>query len=334
MLRFTVVLFFLTLAWTVSAENSQQLTSAAAAGRIYQVEGLLAQGADVNATNSAGRPALVMTAYNGNQRTLALLLGAGADVNAVDGQGNMGIGVSLGGPDRYFGAGFTGRLASDPPGEGFLYLWMDMPSISHCQAKVAVGSDADVEQAEAELMDFARVIERYSNKIQLVRTLAVLAIARQRLGKRGEALRALERAVTMARKGNLFLPFVELGTSMVELLRQLPSESRFATRVERLVDTFGKPQARSAREAEVENSQIQQAAAIGNLEGLTNRELDVLELLSRRLQNKEIAARLGISSHTVNSHLKQLYQKLGVHGRREAVEQAVAVGVLERNPLD
>ena len=39
---------------------------------------------------------------------------------AVDGRGNMGIGFSIGGPGMYFGAGFTGRLASDPPGDTIL----------------------------------------------------------------------------------------------------------------------------------------------------------------------------------------------------------------------
>jgi DNA-binding CsgD family transcriptional regulator len=61
---------------------------------------------------------------------------------------------------------------------------------------------------------------------------------------------------------------------------------------------------------------------------LTNREREILALLADGLGNKQIAARLGISTSTVKTHLEVSFEKLGVTSRAEAVAAAVRDGWL------
>jgi PAS domain S-box-containing protein len=60
---------------------------------------------------------------------------------------------------------------------------------------------------------------------------------------------------------------------------------------------------------------------------LSPRERQILALLATGLGNKEIAVRLRLSPHTVSSHLKNLYGKLGVSNRAQATARAVAHGI-------
>ena len=61
--------------------------------------------------------------------------------------------------------------------------------------------------------------------------------------------------------------------------------------------------------------------------GLTRRELNMLEFLKSGKSNKEIARDLGISPNTVKTHLTNLYEKLGVTNRTQAVTKAVELSI-------
>ena len=61
---------------------------------------------------------------------------------------------------------------------------------------------------------------------------------------------------------------------------------------------------------------------------LTPRELDVLRLVAQGLSNKEIAAGLDLSPHTVKYHLASVLAKLGVRSRTEAVSRGIRTGLL------
>lgn len=62
---------------------------------------------------------------------------------------------------------------------------------------------------------------------------------------------------------------------------------------------------------------------------LTAREIDVLRLLSLGYTHASAASRLGLSAHTVTSHVKKIYAKLGVHAAGAAVMRAMKLGIIE-----
>ncbi len=63
-------------------------------------------------------------------------------------------------------------------------------------------------------------------------------------------------------------------------------------------------------------------------EPLTERELELLDLLAEGISNKLIAHRLSISEHTVKTHVASIFAKLGVSSRTEAVSQAIRRGLV------
>jgi DNA-binding NarL/FixJ family response regulator len=62
--------------------------------------------------------------------------------------------------------------------------------------------------------------------------------------------------------------------------------------------------------------------------GLSDREIEVLQLLADGMSNKEIAAKLFISTQTVKTHIAHIFEKLGVSDRTEAVASALRRGLV------
>jgi DNA-binding NarL/FixJ family response regulator len=74
--------------------------------------------------------------------------------------------------------------------------------------------------------------------------------------------------------------------------------------------------------------EIQSAGQIdGELDCLTDRERQVLALLTKGVTNKDIADTLMISTNTVKRHLKAIFEKLEVHTRAAAVAKALSAGL-------
>jgi len=70
------------------------------------------------------------------------------------------------------------------------------------------------------------------------------------------------------------------------------------------------------------------AAPAATASPLTAREREVLQLIAKGLSYQHIAQALQMSPHTVTTHIKQIYRKLEVHSRGEAVFEALQLGLL------
>ncbi|MBN1886554.1 MAG: hypothetical protein JW850_01135 [Thermoflexales bacterium] len=129
---------------------------------------------------------------------------------------------------------------------------------------------------------------------------------------------ALERALALAEPQGYVRTFVDEGPSMARLLYQAAGRGA-PEYTGRLLAAFGQPSGEQPGLA---------AKQRGLVEPLSERELDVLRLIAEGLSNRDIAARLVISLSTVKGHTSQIYGKLAVHNRTQALAKARGLGIL------
>ncbi|MEM7336025.1 MAG: LuxR C-terminal-related transcriptional regulator [Chloroflexota bacterium] len=129
-----------------------------------------------------------------------------------------------------------------------------------------------------------------------------------------KAKACLQSALKYAEPSGIKLPFVARGTLLYKVLHQLPP-SPF---IKQLLQAF---------ESTEISASVEQTSAV-LLEPLTEREQDVLRCLAAGLSNRAIEEKLFISKNTVRTHLKNLYGKLGVNGRHEAITRAKTLNLI------
>ena len=154
----------------------------------------------------------------------------------------------------------------------------------------------------------------------IVQAFLLEAIARDALGDGAAARRALEHALDLAKPEGLLFPFLfDPAPGMLERHRR-PGTAHTALISEILNVLAGRKPAEPHGESR------------GLREPLSQGEMRVLRYLPTKLSAPEIAGELYLSVNTVKTHMRHLYDKLGVHRRHEAVEQARVLGLLAPSP--
>jgi len=200
---------------------------------------------------------------------------------------------------------------------GIMFSWIEIPRVTQCRMLIVQETAASLQEAAEKLQQYEQENEAAHNTRQLIEILPLLATTHLKQGRDQEALDTLERAVTLAEPDGWIRPFLELEPGMAALLNKLGQRGVAPVFIARIVDALP-----------LSLSSITAANQSRLPEPLTDREMDVLMLLAQRYRDKEIAAELFISPTTVKRHASNIYQKLQVNGRRQAVEKAIALGVL------
>jgi LuxR family maltose regulon positive regulatory protein len=132
----------------------------------------------------------------------------------------------------------------------------------------------------------------------------------------------LERALTLAEPRGFYRIFVDEGPAMARLLYTALDRGMAPDYVRRLLQAFP-----IAEPKQVDPSEPPGFEA-GYIEPLTEREIQILQLIAAGLTNPEVATRLFLSLHTVKTHTRNIYGKLDVHNRTQAVAKAKGLGIL------
>ena len=155
-------------------------------------------------------------------------------------------------------------------------------------------------------------------RARMVTALLLEAMARDALGDHAAAGRATERALDITEPDGMLLPFL-LDPAPALLERHSSGHPALVAQILDLLGGRTRPGPPPGQEA--------RGTGTWRLaEPLTDSEIRVLRYLPTHLTAQEIAAELSVSVHTVTTHMRHLYAKLGVHRRCEAVARARALG--------
>jgi LuxR family maltose regulon positive regulatory protein len=154
----------------------------------------------------------------------------------------------------------------------------------------------------------------------VLQSLTLQALALQGQGDTSQAISALKQALALAEPAGFVRVFLDQGQPMARLLQKAASRGIAPEHTAKLLEAF-EPETKN------EGRRTQEAlppAGVrpGLIEPLSERELEVLRLIAAGLSNREIAQELVVAISTVKTHINNIYRKLDVSKRTQAVARA------------
>ncbi len=199
----------------------------------------------------------------------------------------------------------------------------DLP-ISQARVHLAQG---DPSAALAVLEPLRRRAEAKGWGDERLKAMILQALAHHARGEKEQAVGLLGDALALAEPGGFIRIFVDEGPPMARLLGEALAQGIAPDYVRRLLAAFpmDEPASAEAKTSLTDQSEL--------LDPLSERELEVLQLIAEGLTNPEIVSRLYLSLNTVKVHTRNIYSKLNVHSRTQAIARSQELGLLPRRSV-
>lgn len=180
----------------------------------------------------------------------------------------------------------------------------------------------EFELALEHLAQIRQTAQEVGGKGWLIEALILETLTLQAMGNTDRALTALAQALALAEPEGYIRIFVDEGTPVVRLLYGALRQNIAPKYAGKLLAAFS--------DSELERGEQAKRLSIESqlVEPLTEREMEVLQLIAEGLSNREIAQQLFLSLSTVKVHTHNIYGKLGINSRTQAIGRAKTLGIL------